>query len=510
MTRAGSGCALILAALALFLQACRQAPVAGEDSGLSLPAGAPDKSSDDSITLVPPGYERAAAGLSHLFHVAGDVFGAVDPIDGDILFLSGRGEQIGAARLPDGFDVRDIDIASTIVLRGDTAAVVIPRSGAVPAMLQSVPLPDASTSVTRNIRALQLTYRADNLSAVLSVAPLGPGQVLAVTFLGFDRAGNPFVYWEEGSGRRVDAWAGRFDHNGWLRAAVKLDFSEFADVPAVPVAVTPAGTMLMLHPKEESVDLLELTLVEGRAGETGGEYVATPPVRVLDVGEAEIGEGHSPYRAEPVRRAPPALNAEFAAATLARAREFLDVRWTLTPANFQQAGIEHDCEPEQGRYWTRPALLTEDKIGETVGSVPYKWGGFDSAERFEQLVAASRPALAGDVCACREQRFNGCLVARAAGIDCSGFVSRAWGLKAHAGTTQLASLAMQLPSLLELRPGDILNRPAYHVRLFVRFEPGAEVRLRTLESAVSCGGVCERVYTPAQLQSYRPMRMRRL
>jgi hypothetical protein len=47
------------------------------------------------------------------------------------------------------------------------------------------------------------------------------------------------------------------------------------------------------------------------------------------------------------------------------------------------------------------------------------------------------------------------------------------------------------------------------VRLFVRFEPGPEVRLRTLESAVSCGGVCEKVYTPAQLIYYRPMRLRR-
>ena len=41
------------------------------------------------------------------------------------------------------------------------------------------------------------------------------------------------------------------------------------------------------------------------------------------------------------------------------------------------------------------------------------------------------------------------------------------------------------------------------------FEPGPEVRLRTLESAVSCGGVCERVFTPVQLASYRPMRLRR-
>ena len=101
------------------------------------------------------------------------------------------------------------------------------------------------------------------------------------------------------------------------------------------------------------------------------------------------------------------------------------------------------------------------------------------------------------------------MVARAAGVDCSGFVSRAWGLKAHNGTFKLASIAAPLPTIFDLKPGDILNRPGNHVRLFVGFEPGPEVRLRTLESAVSCGGVCERVFTPAQLQYYRPMRLRR-
>ena len=100
-------------------------------------------------------------------------------------------------------------------------------------------------------------------------------------------------------------------------------------------------------------------------------------------------------------------------------------------------------------------------------------------------------------------------MAKAAGVDCSGFVSRAWGLGSHNGTSKLASTAASCPSLFDLKPGDILNRPGSHVRLFVGFEPGPEVRLRTLESAVSCGGVCERVYTPAQLISYRPMRLRR-
>jgi hypothetical protein len=416
---------------------------------------------------------------------------------------------MGAARLPEGFDVRDIDIGSSIVLRGDEAAVVIPRSGAIPAALQAVPLPGPSTSVTRSGRSLQMTYSADAGSGALSVAPLGQGQVLNVTFLGFDKAKNPYAYWEEGSGRRIEAWVGRFGADGRLDAAARLDFSDFADIPAVPVAVVPDGTILMMHPLPESVEFIELTLVEGRAGEAREERVGAPRVNVLDVGNPTDTFVDAPYDAGAAPSRPPAHDPAFASATLARAKEYLDAQWTLQAGNFRQSGIEHNCEPEDGLYWSRPTRLTEAKVGNTVTSVPYKWGGFDSVGQFKQRLAASRPALAGNVCTCREARFNGCMVARAAGVDCSGFVSRAWGLNAHNGTSRLAAIAAPLPSLFDLRPGDILNRPGNHVRLFVGFEPGPEMRLRTLESAVSCGGVCERVYTPAQLIFYRPMRLRR-
>jgi hypothetical protein len=495
---------LVLAALAVAPAACRKTE---EASTLSLPTTHAGDASDAELTLVPPGFERAAAGLSYLFHVSGDVFGTIDPIDGDVVFLNEHGKQLGAARLPDGFNVRDIDIGPSIVLRGDKAAVVIPRSGAIPPQLRSVDLPAPSTSVGRKGRALEQSYRSAGRNGALSVFPQGAGQVLNVTFLGLDQAGRPYAYWEEGDGRRVDAWAGRFGADGKLDAAAKLDLGEFEDVPAVPVAVTPDGTLLMIQPREESIELVELSLVDGRIGEARGKRVGEPPVKVMVVGDSIVAPVDVPVT--PVRTPPPPYNATFAAATLARARAFLDTRWMLKPGNFQQAGIVHDCEPQQGRIWTRPTRLSQSKVGKSVASVPYKWGGFDSVEQFKQRVEAARPALAGNVCTCREARFNGCIVARAAGIDCSGFVSRAWGLKAHTGTSRLASVAGQLPSLFQLRPGDILNRPGSHVRLFVRFEPGPEVRLRTLESAVSCGGVCERVYTPAQLMSYRPMRLRK-
>ena len=508
MSRSVLTAASMAVVLAATTTACRQAADSGEGAAdLSLPAPRAEDSADSAITLVPPDYERAAGGLTYLFHVASDVFGTVDPIDGEVVFLGENGEQLGVARLPDGFEVRDVDIGESIVLRGDHGAVAIPRSGAIPAELKSIRLPTPSSSVTRHGRALRVAYKSPGKTTDLLVAPLGRGRVLAVTFVGFDRAGNPYAYWEEGAGKGVESWVGRFGKDGKLDAAARLDFSDFADIPAVPVAVTPAATVLLMHPQEESIELIELTLRQGFAGEVKEQLVGAPRVKVLDVGDSTPEVVDLPYDPGRVRKAP-AHDAAFGAAAVERAKAFLDARWPLRPPNFQQPGLEHNCEPEQGLYWARPTRLSEEKLGQAVRAVPYKWGGFDSVAQFQLRLSSPRPALAGDVCTCREARFNGCIVDRAAGIDCSGFVSRAWGLKEHVGTYGLAKMATPLPSLFDLKPGDILNRPGNHVRLFVRFEPGPEVRIRTLESAVSCGGVCERVYTPAQLQFYRPMRLR--
>lgn len=499
---------LIVAAVALTLPSCRQAPAPDEQPArLSLPNGDADNYSDDRLTLVPPGFERAAAGLSYLFHVSGDIFGTVDPIDGDVVFLNGRGKQLGVARLPDGFIVRDIDIGPAVTLRGDDVAVVIPRSGAVRGQLAGVPLPRPSTSVVRNGRALEQSYAKAGGTATLHIAPRGKGRVLNTTFLGFDDAGNPYAYCEEGADRTIDAWVGRFGADGKLDAGGRLDLAAFEDMPAVPVAVTPSGVILMMQPTDDSIELVELTLVDGRAGNAVEKLIGTTPVNIMDVGTTKPDVVRVPYT--PSRRPAPAYDPAFGAAALARARTFLEAEWALKPGNYLQPGIAHNCEPEQGQYWARPVRLNEGKVGKEVTALPYKWGGFDSVAQFKQRVDSARPALAGNVCTCREPAYGGCQVAKAAGVDCSGFVSRAWGLKAHNGTTVLARSAAELSNLFDLRPGDILNRPGSHVRLFVRFEPGPEVRIRTLESSVSCGGVCEKVYTPAQLMTYRPMRLLR-
>ncbi len=53
-------------------------------------------------------------------------------------------------------------------------------------------------------------------------------------------------------------------------------------------------------------------------------------------------------------------------------------------------------------------------------------------------------------------------------VDCSGFVSMAWGLSQSYSTSTLPNISTRLGSIAELRPGDILLRPG-HTLVFIRW-----------------------------------------
>lgn len=97
--------------------------------------------------------------------------------------------------------------------------------------------------------------------------------------------------------------------------------------------------------------------------------------------------------------------------------------------------------------------------------VPYQWGGFSSLEAFDAGLRAGRAA--GDVYT-EEKRalLDAGVSAEAVGIDCSGLVSRCWGLPRSFSTRELGNLCEVLGSWQDLRPGDVLNVSNGHVVLF--------------------------------------------
>ncbi len=127
-----------------------------------------------------------------------------------------------------------------------------------------------------------------------------------------------------------------------------------------------------------------------------------------------------------------------------------------------KAGIRVDTPdagftPESGRDgWWIP--------GEVNQGIPYKWGGFDDPASFDLAIANG--AAGGDVSTPAKRKADNAAVSQqAAGVDCSGFVSRCLKLPSGRDSTQLPALCDLLPDAKDLRAGDILNIPHRHVIL---------------------------------------------
>lgn len=119
----------------------------------------------------------------------------------------------------------------------------------------------------------------------------------------------------------------------------------------------------------------------------------------------------------------------------------------------------------------KPHYLREPK---EYSSVPYDWGGFDTVESFNQLMKGDNKA--GDITSAGNFDCS-------RGIDCSGFVLRSWGFKDRGGlyTGNLSNISGEI-NILELLPGDILNRAGKHVVLFQDHKGGTNAGLEIWEA----------------------------
>jgi len=121
--------------------------------------------------------------------------------------------------------------------------------------------------------------------------------------------------------------------------------------------------------------------------------------------------------------------------------------------NTPDAGFQE--QPDRPGWWL-PGLVN--------AGIPYKWGGFDSPASFDSAIADG--LAAGDVSSPEKRRLdNAAVSAQAAGVDCSGFVSRCLKLPAVHDTRQLPELCVVVANPQDLRPGDILNSPGRHAVL---------------------------------------------
>ena len=106
---------------------------------------------------------------------------------------------------------------------------------------------------------------------------------------------------------------------------------------------------------------------------------------------------------------------------LSNAQTYLNHTWTTTTDNIK---VEETCS---GNIANTPAWV---QIGSNT-SIPYCWGGFSTLDDFDNYL--TQESSAGDDHTDGGWAGPDCAV----GLDCSGYVSRCYGLSTHYSTSMM-------------------------------------------------------------------------
>ena len=169
---------------------------------------------------------------------------------------------------------------------------------------------------------------------------------------------------------------------------------------------------------------------------------------------------------------------------------FTTYTFTASSANVQS---NVNC-PSAGGNVNTPSWVTAGP--HTVG-MAYCWGGFSSLNSFTSGLVNGKSA-GDDDCTTNGDCCESC----ALGVDCSGFVSHAWGLSTKYSTTTLPNISTAYSSASQVKQGDIFNLSGSHVRLVDTNYANGSFLL--MESSAVDWKVSYRSYTTSQLTSYTP------
>jgi len=133
------------------------------------------------------------------------------------------------------------------------------------------------------------------------------------------------------------------------------------------------------------------------------------------------------------------------------------------------------------------------QVGSNI-SIPYMWGGFSSLTQYETGLANG--VSAGDKTTDAGGAGSSCAV----GVDCSGFVSRAWNQTSKYGTSTLPNISTAYSSYTELKPGDIANLAGSHVRLVHTVLQNGSFLMLEATAANNAWAVTYNTYTTTSMQ----------
>jgi hypothetical protein len=309
----------------------------------------------------------------------------------------------------------------------------------------------------------------------------------ALEVLEVDRQGRIFVLTENvpATGNLPTAFVARFSAKGALEGVYDLPLSQSVALSRRFVTVSENGDVYFLRTQTASVDVLG---------------VGFRPLRT------KIIEGQTRPFFDPLARPRKGKGPIAAIVPLNRQRvidtayAFEGIRWIVTPTAY---GRDPDTACTGFNRVRRPGYM-HGKLGQEVRGIPYCWGCHGALHQVRAKIQAGM--MAGNVCTRNAPRRD------VIGVDCSAFVSAAWGLATHFTTMAIPSITKRLDNPWDLLPGDAFNRPGSHVMLFVRFTPDRKAEVIEASPGACNGRVCRNIYPLASVlaRGYAAVRFRGL
>jgi hypothetical protein len=488
-----------------------------------------------SVGIVDSGEDTEIAGPQAIF--AGD-HGEIlllDQINGRVVGFDAAdsGKITRSLALPDGVDARDLIVAQGQIYVWDGKPIALDTAGEKLTRSLSAPSDDLTQSMFAQMgselvaepgdgtRALKRPRPSGGNRQVVSTRGLGRVEVgvgrdvegtgatievrrrgakaiklkLAVTdklgsveFLEADIDGRMFVLVENIPAVTMEGastFIARFSRRGEFEGIYELPLTPDVALSRRFVTVSPEGDVYFLRTRKKVVSVI------------GVGFRPMPNAKVIDI------RGPMPAFADLLKGGRGAI-AAVRPLTRQRVQEtayaFESVTWRVSMSAY---GGDPDTRCDGFNRIRRPGYLI-GRVGQTVRGIPYCWGCHGSLAQIASWI--ERGTLAGNVCTRNDPRRD------VAGVDCSSFVSAAWGLSTHFTTAAIPSIAAPVANPWELRPGDVLNKPRAHVMLFLRFTPDRKVEVMEASPGACNGRVCRNVYPLASLlaRGYEPRRFRAL
>ena len=169
------------------------------------------------------------------------------------------------------------------------------------------------------------------------------------------------------------------------------------------------------------------------------------------------------------------------------ALQYANHEWTATERN-----VLHGNDPDGVPVDTPDVTWKGDvldcgwwKVGAVNKGVAYGWGNASTIEEFYAGLADGK--FAGNVPEDKSRMGS----KHSVGVDCSGLLTRCWGLPKKIATRDIPKFADKI-SLEEIRQGDVFAKVGSHVMFFIAFLDDEKKRISIVDSTRSTGKVSVR------------------